>query len=102
MKTPGITVRPIRPSRTAATRSTRCSSTTSVPVENLIGEENKGWTYAKFLLGNERTGMAGQHFMPGPDYAHTASELLNNRKLSIYGGSNEIQRNIIAKAVLGL
>ena len=30
-----------------------------VPVENLIGEENKGWTYAKFLLGNERTGIAG-------------------------------------------
>jgi len=29
-----------------------------VPVENLIGEENKGWDYAKFLLGNERTGIA--------------------------------------------
>ena len=42
-------------------------------------------------------------FMPGPDYGHTASEkYLNARKLSIYGGSNEIQRNIIAKAVLGL
>jgi alkylation response protein AidB-like acyl-CoA dehydrogenase len=174
-----------------------------VPVENLIGEENKGWTYAKFLLGNERTSMAGigrstryierlkkivkaeipeddptylefireiarveldvlaleatelrvvaqmargidpgpaaslfkirgteifqnitelthraignyglaireqavsaNHFMPGPDYGHTVSEkYLNSRKLSIYGGSNEIQRNIIAKAVLGL
>ncbi|MCB1645918.1 MAG: acyl-CoA dehydrogenase family protein, partial [Pseudomonadales bacterium] len=30
-----------------------------VPVTNLIGEENKGWTYAKFLLGHERTGIAG-------------------------------------------
>src|SRR5213078_4438307 len=29
-----------------------------VPVENLIGEENKGWDYAKYLLGNERTGIA--------------------------------------------
>ncbi|MFT4044284.1 MAG: acyl-CoA dehydrogenase family protein, partial [Gordonia sp. (in: high G+C Gram-positive bacteria)] len=29
-----------------------------VPVENLVGEENAGWTYAKFLLGNERTGIA--------------------------------------------
>jgi alkylation response protein AidB-like acyl-CoA dehydrogenase len=29
-----------------------------VPASNLIGEENKGWTYAKFLLGNERTGVA--------------------------------------------
>jgi alkylation response protein AidB-like acyl-CoA dehydrogenase len=174
-----------------------------IPVENLIGEENKGWTYAKFLLGNERTSMAGigrstrylgrlkqivktevgeddpafgefireiarveldvlaleatelriiaqmsrgidpgpaaslfkirgteifqritdlthqaignyglairehpvtaNRFMPGPDYGHTATEkYLNSRKLSIYGGSNEIQRNIIAKAVLGL
>jgi len=27
-----------------------------VPVENRIGEENKGWTYAKFLLANERVG----------------------------------------------
>ena len=41
--------------------------------------------------------------MPGPQYAYTATEkYLNTRKLSIYGGSNEIQRNIIAKAVLGL
>ena len=30
-----------------------------VPVENLVGEENMGWTIAKFLLGNERTGIAG-------------------------------------------
>jgi alkylation response protein AidB-like acyl-CoA dehydrogenase len=40
-------------------RSTRCSSTdVRVPVENLVGEENKGWDYAKFLLGNERTNIA--------------------------------------------
>ena len=46
---------------------------------------------------------SANHFMPGGDYGHTASEkYLNSRKLSIYGGSNEIQRNIIAKAVLGL
>ena len=30
-----------------------------VPVENLVGEENQGWTYAKFLLGHERTNIAG-------------------------------------------
>ena len=29
-----------------------------VPVENLVGQENKGWTYAKYLLGHERTGIA--------------------------------------------
>jgi alkylation response protein AidB-like acyl-CoA dehydrogenase len=30
-----------------------------VPVANRVGEENKGWTYAKYLLGHERTGNAG-------------------------------------------
>ena len=30
-----------------------------VPVENRVGEENRGWTYAKFLLGHERTNIAG-------------------------------------------
>ncbi len=39
----------------------------------------------------------------GPDYAHhSAPTYFNMRKTSIYGGSNEIQRNIIAKMVLGL
>ena len=30
-----------------------------MPVENLVGEEGRGWTYAKFLLSHERTGIAG-------------------------------------------
>ena len=39
----------------------------------------------------------------GPDYAAAAAPMyFNYRKVSIYGGSNEIQRNIIAKAILGL
>jgi alkylation response protein AidB-like acyl-CoA dehydrogenase len=42
-------------------------------------------------------------FPIGPDYAHHAAPIYFNwRKASIYGGSNEIQRNIIAKMVLGL
>jgi hypothetical protein len=203
MKSPGVTVRPIITIDGSHEVNDVFLEDVRVPVENLIGEENKGWTYAKFLLGNERTSMAGigrstrglarlkkivkaeipkddpaylefirdiarieldvlaleatelrmvaqmargidpgpmasmfkirgteifqnitelthraignyglairehppstNHFMPGPDYGHTASEkYLNSRKLSIYGGSNEIQRNIIAKAVLGL
>jgi alkylation response protein AidB-like acyl-CoA dehydrogenase len=203
MKSLGVTVRPIITIDGSHEVNDVFLENVRVPVENLVGEENKGWTYAKFLLGNERTGMAGigrstrglaklkkivkaeiakddpahlefvrdiarieldvlaleatelrivaqmargidpgpmasmfkirgteifqnitelthraignyglairehpssgNHFMPGPDYGHTASEkYLNSRKLSIYGGSNEIQRNIIAKAVLGL
>jgi alkylation response protein AidB-like acyl-CoA dehydrogenase len=39
----------------------------------------------------------------GPDWASTiAPAYFNTRKVSIYGGSNEIQRSIIAKAILGL
>ena len=46
----------------------------------------------------------GDNVFPiGPEYAHQAMpNYLNMRKTTIYGGSNEIQRNIIAKAVLGL
>jgi alkylation response protein AidB-like acyl-CoA dehydrogenase len=203
MKSPGVTVRPIITIDGSHEVNDVFLEDVRVPVANLIGEENKGWTYAKFLLGNERTSMAGigrstrylgrlndivkaevpeddpghaelvrdiarveldllaleatelrvvaqmargidpgaaaslfkirgteifqrivdlshramgnyglalrEHpagdngFIPGPDYGHTSAEkYLNSRKLSIYGGSNEIQRNIIAKAVLGL
>ncbi|WP_373288325.1 acyl-CoA dehydrogenase family protein [Chelatococcus reniformis] len=206
MTTPGITVRPIITIDGSHEINEIFFEDVRVPAENLIGEENKGWDYAKFLLGNERTSMAGtgharralaelksvaaqeraggaplladadfarqvarteidlaaleftelrmisalsagrdpgagasllkirgtevrqriaelthraigsygmvlRHELalghnepaPGPDYGHTATErYLNTRKLSIYGGSNEIQRNIIAKAVLGL
>ena len=203
MNTAGVTVRPIITIDGSHEVNDVFLEDVRVPVDNLIGEENKGWTYAKFLLGNERTSMAGtghskrrlqglkaivraeiapddsagcdlakdiakaeidlmaleatearmisqlsrgkdpgpaasllkirgteihqriadlthraigqyglalrEHpaggnaFVPGPSYGHTATEkYLNTRKLSIYGGSNEIQRNIIAKAVLGL
>jgi alkylation response protein AidB-like acyl-CoA dehydrogenase len=45
----------------------------------------------------------GNEFAVGPDYSrHAAPIYFNWRKASIYGGSNEIQRNIIAKMVLGL
>jgi alkylation response protein AidB-like acyl-CoA dehydrogenase len=203
MKSPGVSVRPIITIDGSHEVNDVFLENVRVPVENLIGEENKGWTYAKFLLGNERTSMAGigrstrhlgrlkeivraeisqddpayleftrdiarieldvlaleatelrivaqmargidpgpaaslfkirgteifqsitelthraignyglalrehpvsaNRIMPGAEYGHTASEMyLNSRKLSIFGGSNEIQRNIIAKAVLGL
>jgi len=47
--------------------------------------------------------MQGNNLGIGPDYADgLAGEMFNGRKTSIYGGSNEIQRNIIAKARLGL
>jgi len=59
MKTPGITVRPIIMMDGEHEINEVWFEDVHVPVENLIGEENKGWTYAKFLLGHERTGIAG-------------------------------------------
>jgi alkylation response protein AidB-like acyl-CoA dehydrogenase len=203
MKSPGITLRPIIVLDGAREVNEVFFDEVSVPVENMIGEETKGWTYAKFLLVNERSGIAGAarskaaldklkemaraemaygaplyeddafarkiaeieielsaleftelrilaaeargekagpessilkirgteiqqriseltleaagyYAFPyeralgdnefiGPDYAlGSAGRYFNLRKTSIYGGSNEIQRNIIAKAILGL
>ena len=203
MKTPGITVRPIITVDGSHEVNEVFLENVRVPVSNRVGEENQGWTYAKFLLAHERTGIAGvsdskrnvsrikeiarsvpvnggaliddkdfQHKIaeleieltaleytelrnlasessgkgPGPEssilkirgteiqqrvteliveavgsYIHVppgvaqhniagipefaagaAATYFNNRKTSIYGGSNEIQRNIIAKMVLGL
>ncbi|WP_339633973.1 acyl-CoA dehydrogenase family protein [uncultured Sneathiella sp.] len=207
MKTPGITVKPIIGLDKEHSLNEVFFDDVRVPVENRIGEENKGWTYAKFLLGNERTGIArvarskrqverlreiaglersggkplaeDQDFMNkltrievdlmaveytelrylsmiangkaltaepsllkikgteiqqrltsllveslgmygapyeaerayegrneapvGPDYAHgPMAEHLYLRAATIYGGSNEIQRNIVSKMVLGL
>lgn len=58
MKTPGVTVRPIQLIDGGHEVNEVFFENVEVPVENLVGEENKGWTYAKFLLGNERTGIA--------------------------------------------
>lgn len=207
MKTPGIEVRPIITIDGSHEVNEVFLTDVKVPVENLIGEENKGWTYAKFLLGHERSGIAAVSRSkkqidrlkeiakgenngalslfeddgfklkvselevdltaleftelrtlasenagkgPGPEssilkirgteiqqriteltleavghYAHpnlqdmdfaslnefpvgpehadgVAAGYFNTRKTSIYGGSNEIQHNIIAKMVLGL
>src|SRR5713101_8264415 len=58
MKTPGITVRPIQTIDGSREVNEVFFDDVKVPVENLVGEENKGWDYAKFLLGNERFGIA--------------------------------------------
>jgi pimeloyl-CoA dehydrogenase large subunit len=208
MKTPGITIRPIQTIDGGVEVNEVFFDDVKVPVHNLVGEENKGWDYAKFLLSNERVGIArigvskarlrrlrelaslpsldgtrmidrprfrdrlvetevalkaleitqlrvlskeynnpnsgkpdpsssvlkirgselqqattellmdvvGPYALPaskhmlganeasiGPDWADAvAPQYFNMRKVSIYGGSNEIQKGIIAKAILGL
>ncbi len=59
MKSPGILVRPIATMGGHHEVNEVWFEDVRVPVENLVGEENKGWTYAKFLLGHERTNIAG-------------------------------------------
>lgn len=58
MKSPGVTVRPIIMLDGGHEVNEVWLDNVQVPVENLIGEENQGWTYAKYLLGHERTNIA--------------------------------------------
>ena len=198
MKSPGIEVKPIITIDGDHEVNSVFFTDVKVPTKNLIGEEGKGWTYAKFLLAHERFGIAGvgasmrslnrlkdiisqldnedlqrkvnqleidlsaieitelrllsalengghpgaessilkikgtemqqalselfveasgeyalmypgphgyeNNYKPaGPDYAAEGlSAFLNMRKTSIYGGSNEIQKNILSKFVLGV
>ena len=58
MKTPGITVRPIITLDGNHETNEMFLDNVRVPVTNRVGEENKGWDYAKYLLGHERSGIA--------------------------------------------
>jgi alkylation response protein AidB-like acyl-CoA dehydrogenase len=205
MKLPGVTVRPIQTIDGGHEVNEVFFDDVRAPLDALVGQENKGWDYAKFLLGNERNGIArvgvskarldrvrelaaipvygagpkiedpffraklasvevelkalemtqmrvisnrrsdgkpdpassvlkikgseiqqattelllevvGPYALPYETPDHGANEppvgfdwagplaptYFNTRKVSIYGGSNEIQRSIIAKAILGL
>jgi len=202
MKSPGVTVRPIVLMDGEAEVNEVFFDNVEVPVENLVGQENMGWTYAKYLLAHERTNIAdvnrakrelerlkrlakaegvwddqrfrdqvallevdivalemmvlrvlsaqaggkkaldiagllkirgseiqqrytellmlagGPFSLPyifdameagwqgdyvgGPQYAPLAPNYFNTRKTTIYGGSNEVQRNIVAQTILGV
>lgn len=57
MKTSGIEVRPVRTIDGVHHTNEVFFTDVRVPTANLIGEENKGWNYAKYLLGKERVGV---------------------------------------------
>jgi alkylation response protein AidB-like acyl-CoA dehydrogenase len=59
MKSPGLTVRPIRMLEGGTDLNECYLDNVRVPVDNLVGELHKGWSYGKYLLGHERTGIAG-------------------------------------------
>ena len=58
MKSPGVSVRPIVMLDGESEVNEVFFDNVEVPAANLIGEENKGWTYAKHLLSHERTNIA--------------------------------------------
>ncbi len=58
MKSKGVSVRPIKLLDGSVEVNEVWFDNVEVPAENLVGEENKGWTYAKYLLGHERTNIA--------------------------------------------
>jgi hypothetical protein len=74
MKTPGVTVRPIHLVDGGYEVNEVFFDNVRVPAENLVGEENAGWDYAKFLLGNERTGVAA--------VGHTKARILRIKRLA--------------------
>jgi alkylation response protein AidB-like acyl-CoA dehydrogenase len=59
MASPGVTVRPIRMLEGGTDLNEVFLDQVRVPRENLVGELHKGWGHGKFLLGHERTGIAG-------------------------------------------
>ena len=58
MTSPGVSVRPIKLLDGESEVNEVWFDNVKVPVNNLIGDENKGWTYAKHLLSHERTNIA--------------------------------------------
>ena len=59
MRSPGVSVRPIITIDGVHEVNDVFLDDVHVPLENRIGEENRGWDYAKFLLGHERTSTGG-------------------------------------------
>jgi alkylation response protein AidB-like acyl-CoA dehydrogenase len=75
MRTPGITIRPIRQMDGRADFNEVFLDDVRIPAENLVGEENDGWRLAKVTLGNERVSLSGEGALWG--MGPTANDLLD-------------------------
>ena len=94
MSSPGITVKPIISIDGRHSLNEVLFENVSVPVENLIGEQDKGWTYAKALLAHERTSMAEV-----ADSKRMLAELKDKASKSIGGGMCLIDDQVFQKQV---
>lgn len=94
MSSPGITVKPIISIDGRHSLNEVLFENVSVPVENLIGEQDKGWTYAKALLAHERTSMAEV-----ADSKRMLAQLKDKASKSIGGGMCLIDDQVFQKQV---
>ncbi|MDG4647734.1 acyl-CoA dehydrogenase family protein [Roseibacterium sp. SDUM158017] len=91
LDTPGIEMRPIRLIEGGYEVNEVFFTDVRVPVENLVGKENEGWTIAKFLLGHERTNIAGVGFS-----IHALEQVKDLARKVMRGGKPLIQNTLFA------
>ncbi|MRJ75410.1 acyl-CoA dehydrogenase [Aeromicrobium sp. SMF47] len=97
MTSPGLTVRPIELIDGGHEVNEVFFDNVRVPVANLVGEENKGWDYAKFLLGNERVGVA-----PVGSTKRALAEAKEYAKTAGPGGTSLLDDPLIAAEIADL
>ncbi len=93
MRTPGVSVTPIITIEGDHEVNEVHFENVRVPVDNLVGEEGKGWTYGKVLLQHERTNIAGV-----ANSQYRLSRLKDKSSQSVHGGEPLIKdRNFVRK-----
>lgn len=92
MNAPGVTVRPIVLLDGQAEVNEVFFDNVRVPVENVVGEVDKGWTYAKYLLTHERTNIAGTGF------SNAALETLKHVADEVHFGGKPLSQNLLFAA----
>jgi alkylation response protein AidB-like acyl-CoA dehydrogenase len=97
MKTPGVSVNPIITIEGDHEVNEVHFENVSVPVENLVGEEGKGWTYGKVLLQHERTNIAGV-----ANSQYRLSRLKEKCAQSVHGGEPLIEDRNFARKIAAL
>lgn len=97
MTSPGLTVRPIELIDGGHEVNEVFFDNVRVPAENLVGEENKGWDYAKFLLGNERVGVA-----PVGSTKRTLAQAKQYAKTAGPGGTSLLDDPLVAAQIVEL
>jgi alkylation response protein AidB-like acyl-CoA dehydrogenase len=97
MTSPGVTVRPIELIDGGYEVNEVFFDNVRVPAENLVGEENKGWDYAKFLLGIERVGVA-----PVGSTKRTLAQAKEYAKTAGPGGTSLLDDPLVAAQIADL